>query len=107
MEGRVLFEVTVRMSNNDLRLLSQTPVFWNEIRMFDENQDWWFRRTEYLLPRVGDWKKTNKSLNNNGLTFAGNHDYSDPLLARILFEIGANPTDYSFIIMQCACIEHF
>jgi ankyrin repeat protein len=93
-----LHEVSIRVSDQVLGALSQTPL-WDSINDAARYPTWWFERTEYLVGRnlkyrEGDWKTVYNSLLIGGLKFSEMQDYT-LLLVQVLFEIGADPTlDY-------------
>lgn len=103
-----LYEITVRCTNDTLRSLSRT-ILWNIISNFCAHQEWWYRRTEYLvgrslISRVGEWSHVYRSISNAGeAIFIECQDYSSKLLVPVLLELGADPTtNYEDIVSDLA-----
>ncbi|CAH6420926.1 Hypothetical protein POVR2_LOCUS293 [uncultured virus] len=104
-----LYEISARLPNEALAELSRTPA-WSAVALASQDQNWWFKRTEWLVgreltQRIGDWKSAYKSLSENGLSFSDEHDYSNPLVIRVLLEMGADPGQGNLSSMIDAPVE--
>lgn len=60
-----------------------------------EDEEWWYRRTEYLLarpltPRQGSWRRVYNSFYNCGTGWNIAHDYYSFLLIQVMLEIGSS-----------------
>ncbi|CAH6420936.1 Hypothetical protein POVR2_LOCUS295 [uncultured virus] len=89
--ARSLYEVSVRLPDQALQALSKTSI-WPAVARASLDQNWWFKRTEYLVGRelvhrIGDWGRVYKSLSQYGLQFAMGQDYGSDLLLEVLFDL--------------------
>ena len=90
----ITYEVSHRCSISTLEALSVAGL-WSSILEASLDQNWWFRRVEWivgrsLLPRLGDWKRVHNSLLDNGLVISEQQDLGCSLLVDVLYEIGAD-----------------
>lgn len=99
-----LYEVSVRLPNEALASLYNSAL-GPAISQAATDQNWWFRRTEYLIrreidpsfvlqPRIGDWSFIYKSLSKYGYNFNWRPKYTS-LLVSVLLELGADPLVFS------------
>lgn len=78
-----MYEISIRMSNDDLRALSQTPL-WEAVKEASKHEFWWYRRVEQLVGqeltyRVGAWSIIYASVCRFGPTFDHRHNDDVPI----------------------------
>lgn len=101
----ILRTITSALPNETLEILYQSGV-WPEMTPFAADQNWWFKRTEYLVGkklnwRPADWRRAYRQIEKHGLRFDVRGYYQYPLVIEILLQV-LNPTGQSRTIMRCA-----
>ena len=87
------YEVTVRSPDSTLVALFCDPEYREALIYLSTNQDWWFRRVEYLVgkslaSRVADWRDVYVNLLTcKRIFFSVKHNYTNLALVQVLFEI--------------------
>lgn len=101
-----LYEVSVRASNSTLEALYRSDL-GQSITVARQDQNWWFRRLEYLVgkqlimyERTGNdtWEGVYNQIATYGAKFTPKHSYDSLLLVRTLLDIGADPRDWGLLI---------
>lgn len=96
IDESVLFEITTRLSNPELRVLS-TSGLWSRVKLLSQDQNWWHARVCHLLHRSiprekACWHHVYNSLVLFKCRFHADQDWKCPVLARLLIEEGADPS---------------
>lgn len=101
-----LYEVSVRLPNAALEALYKSDL-GESITVATQDQNWWFRRLEYLVgkdlvmyERIGSdtWEEVYNQIATYGPKFTSRHDYRSLLLVRTLLDIGADPRDWGLLM---------
>lgn len=105
----ILFQVTCCLTNSELRSFGEAGA-WSFLLQLASNQEWWYRRTEWLVQkklewRAGDWSTVYKSLLEQGLVFGPRPNYGSTLLISVLLEIGADPSQHGSYCLSQACLS--
>lgn len=96
IDNDVLYEITARLANSDLRTLC-TSGLWPRVKLLSQDQNWWHARVCHLLRRPipiekARWQHIYNSLVLHERKFHANQDWKCPVLVRLLLEEGADPS---------------